>query len=253
MSSWGTVALAPSDPSGYAVGSRAYFTFTNAVLQASLGAPNSIEVIISGSPATTYQLLKAPTSGAMVITEVGQDVYIISQSYSSNAFTVSFQYTPSITALGVNTFEFKNWFVSPPPNITHTLTAYAWSAPIISQHEAQRYNTITGQGDANGTYLRARSEFAYSPMNGQVPVQSTLAWRPAGGSWSAEVPFTSGAWTSAFGSGTIVKSQEYEVRFTVKDPRGVTVTAVVAVTRAGYAYRRYFDGSNWSPWVVGGW
>jgi len=135
---------------------------------------------------------------------------------------------------------------------SHTLTAYQWSAPDISPYEAQRYNTVTGQKDENGTYIRARATFTYSPMNGLVPVSSTFAWRIKGGAWSAEAPFTSGAWTAALGGGTVTKTQEYEIRFTVTDPRGTVITATALITQTGYAYRRYFNGTAWTPWVLGG-
>ena len=261
MSSFGTVTLAPSGPAGYVANlNSATFTFTNATFTGPFTGTQSITLYVNGSSVTqgTY-LIQTYSASNTVMTGAPNITTILSQNFNAGTQTTtfSFQCVLPIPLVGTNTYEFRMTANAAPANLTRTLTAYTYTPTVISSYEAQRYNATTAQQNDSGTYLRAMASFTYSPMNGQVPVTSTYAWRAEGGSWSPESPFSSGVWTAAFGNGGIYSHTKYEVRFTVTDPYGTVNTATATLPAVnfvqGYAYRRHFNGTTWSSWTAGGW
>jgi len=220
-------------------------------MQMTTGAPGGgvLDVLVGVDPGLTTISSQSPYSSPRA--------EVLSQSYSSassGTITATIRVTtaPVIASPCYLTFRLGNASMH-----QFVVSVVYYNPPAISGASAERYNNALGQQDDAGTYLRAIATFSYDAIGGPIPVTSTFAWRIADGSWSVEIPFSSNTWTSVFGGGAISNSLAYQVRFTVTDTVGYKITSTVSlpaiIFARGYAYRRYFDGTAWSPWAIGGW
>lgn len=127
---------------------------------------------------------------------------------------------------------------------TSTATRYInpYANPAISKLEAVRCLSDGTQSDTEGTYLKARQTFTYSPVNKGITGSSITAKnslsikrvdykRNSASSWTTGISsaVSGTSWSSVFGSGNIDIAYSYDVRLTVQDALGTLNAAVLTI------------------------
>lgn len=112
---------------------------------------------------------------------------------------------------------------------TVSITVYPYSAPTIGPVSVQRCDS-SGNLTESGTYAKYTVNSSYSTVNAKNTRTVTVAYSSNGGSsYSAETTLqaatdTASTKTGVYGGGTFAISNEYVIRFTIKDAYGATKT-----------------------------
>lgn len=117
-----------------------------------------------------------------------------------------------------------------------------YNPPSISKFEAVRCTSNGTQSDTEGTYIKCRQTFTYSPVNKDVsgntiPDNNLLTvnrvWykKHTDSSWTVGVSSAASGntWSNAFGGGNIEISSSYDLWLTVQDSTGTTNQAVLTI------------------------
>lgn len=127
---------------------------------------------------------------------------------------------------------------------TSTATRYInpYANPAISKLEAVRCLSNGTQSDTEGTYLKARQTFTYSPVDkgttgSSITAKNSLSIKRVDykrhdtSSWTTGISSAvSGTnWSSVFGGGNIDIAYSYDVRLTVQDALGTLNAAVLTI------------------------
>ena len=124
--------------------------------------------------------------------------------------------------------------------MTLTVTPESYSAPSISQVSVFRC-LDNGEENEDGSYLSAKAEAVFSPLNGQNSVSMSLQYRVPGGSWSAAVAMASGS--AVLTGGTMSPDQNYEVMISIGDMLNTgKFTLKLGSRKWGLKFRKNGDG-----------
>lgn len=125
-------------------------------------------------------------------------------------------------------------------SVTLTVTPESYSAPSISQVSVFRC-LDNGEENEDGSYLSAKAEAVFSPLNGQNSVSMSLQYRVPGGSWSAAVAMASGS--AVLTGGTMSPDQNYEVMISIGDMLNTgKFTLKLGSRKWGLKFRENGDG-----------
>lgn len=127
---------------------------------------------------------------------------------------------------------------------TSTATRYInpYANPAISKLEAVRCLSDGTQSDTEGTYLKARQTFTYSPVDkgttgSSITAKNSLSIKRVDykrhdtSSWTTGISsaVSGTSWSSVFGGGNIDIAYSYDVRLTVQDALGTLNAAVLTI------------------------
>ena len=122
---------------------------------------------------------------------------------------------------------------------TLTRTVYEYFATSISSLTAKRSNSSGTAAPADGTYINAKGTYSFASCNSHnsASVKKIEYKRHTVSSWSTGVSSASSGTAYTFGSGAISILYNYDVRLTVTDALGSTVSYVVNVSSVvGFAF-----------------
>jgi hypothetical protein len=121
---------------------------------------------------------------------------------------------------------------------TVTFTVYEYVTPSISAFAAERSDSTGQRDDVNGDYLHSKMVYAFSSANGNNSVSAEISYKAHNASsWTVgQSAVVSDTWYT-FGGGNIDIDKNFDVRATLTDALGQTVTYIVEVQSVvGYSF-----------------
>lgn len=121
---------------------------------------------------------------------------------------------------------------------TVTFTVYEYVTPSISSFAAERSDSTGQRDDVNGDYLHSKMIYAFSSANGNNSVTAEISYKAhSASSWTVgQSAVVSDTWYT-FGGGNIDIDKNFDVRATLTDAIGQTVTYIVEVQSVvGYSF-----------------
>lgn len=121
---------------------------------------------------------------------------------------------------------------------TVTFTVYEYVTPSISSFAAERSDSTGQRDDVNGDYLHSKMVYAFSSANGNNSVTAEISYKAHNASsWTVgQSAVVSDTWYT-FGGGNIDIDKNFDVRATLTDALGQTVTYIVEVQSVvGYSF-----------------
>ena len=207
----------------------------------SVSALTAVSSVTSGTFANMY--VQGKTTAKLTATATaGSGSSIASYTFSGSGInttvTTNTATTSTLQATGTQTYTVSVKDArGRTASKTVSITVYPYAAPSFGQPDVKRCDA-NGNLTESGTYAKYTINSTYASVNGKNTRTVTVAYSSNGGSsYSAETTLqattdTASTKTGVYGSGAFAISNEYVIRFTIKDAYGATKTVTAPLRSA---------------------